>query len=266
MIKKLTPASITTQKRWAGFLPATKKGLLKKLQDFDNDSVPNKYDCKPTNRRRQESFDPVDVKYLSGKSEVKIGKKIDAGSYGSFHNIQGNKRLGVKVPHCNANNDDENPCEHCTNKEDILDELKLCENYNDKPLLMASKAITVDRKGLKCIGIARPIVTPVSWRNGTVLTDAQLESVRVALISLTRDSIALKDGIQCGFTTSGKMLQFDLGHVRKSTQSNALFHNSAAWNTLLTNAGKFSTCDALPTDSGWRMCVKGVYAKYGRVE
>ena len=221
------------------------------------------------NRRRQESFDSIDMKYLSKKSEVKVGKKLGAGSYGSFHLITGNKRLGVKIPHCPAGKDcDYDICEQCTDKENILDELELCNthNYNDRSFLSPSHAITVDRKGRKCIGIARPLITPISWRNAHLFNDGQLESVRVALISLAKDGIGLKDGVQCGFTTSGRILQFDLGDVKKFSVDIAFGYNSRAWNTLLSDAQKLKACDELPTHSAWVECSRKVKAKYGDVE
>jgi hypothetical protein len=267
-MKKLTPASIVSQKKWAVFPLTKKKTLRKLLPDKDKDGVPNIFDCHPANRKRQEDFNSEDARYLAKKSEVKIGKKIDAGSYGSFHNIVGNKRLGVKVPHCRACKDDDEPCIGCTDKEDILSELGLCNlfDYNGRPLLMPARAITVDRKGRSCIGIAKPLITPLTYRNAQNLTDEQIESVRKALVSLANDGIGLKDGLQCGFTTSNRILQFDLGDVKKFSVDIAFGYNSRAWNNLLDISHKFYPCDIMPNDSASRRCYAEVYKKYGKVE
>ena len=209
------------------------------------------------------------MKYLSKKSEVKAGKQLGAGSYGTFHPITGNKRLGVKIPHCPARKDsDDDICEQCTDKESILAELELCKtfDYNGKPLLMPARAITVNRKGLTCIGIAKPLITPLTYRNAQNLTDEQIESVRKALISLAKDGIGLKDGLQCGFTTSNRILQFDLGDVKKFSVDIAFGYNSRAWNALLDISHKFYPCDTLPTDSAARRCYAEVFKKYGKVE
>lgn len=222
-----------------------------------------------SNRPRREALDFIDLKYLSKKSEVKAGKKLGAGSYGSFHLITGNKRLGVKIPHCPACKDsDDDLCERCDEKENILSELELCNtnNYNDRAFLSPSHAITVDRKGRKCVGIARPLITTLTFRNAHFLNDEQIESIRIALISLAKDGIGLKDGLQCGFTTSNRVLQFDLGDVKKFSVDIAFGYNSRAWNNLLTITRKFYPCDILPTDSAAKRCYAEVFKKYGKVE
>lgn len=222
-----------------------------------------------SHKPRKETLDPTDVKYLSKRDEVKAGKKLGAGSYGSFHLITGNKRLGVKIPHCPACKDsDDDLCERCDEKENILSELELCNthNYNDRSFLAPSHAITVDRKGRQCVGIVRPLITPLTYRNAQSLTDAQIESVRKALISLARDGIGLKDGLQCGFTTSNRVLQFDLGDVKQFSVDIAFGYNSRAWNNLLDISHKFYDCDILPTNSAAKRCYAEVFKKYGKVE
>ena len=48
-------ASIKLQKQWKGFSPNTKKNLRKIYKDTDNDKVPDKWDCKPKNRFKQDT-------------------------------------------------------------------------------------------------------------------------------------------------------------------------------------------------------------------
>jgi hypothetical protein len=228
---------------------------------------------------RREAFDVTDRNYLSGKEEVSLGGEIGGGSSGVFYYVKGNKNMGVKVPHCTANrNDDDDICEYCTDKENILDEFNLVKmfDYNGKPFLSPSHLITVNRKGRKCIGIVRPIVTPITYRNAKQLTDSQLEAIRKSLISLARDGIVFGDGLQFGFTADGRLLQFDLGSVRKvrSTEAavvkfgaRAAFHNNDnEWSKLLHLAGRYDHCDILSTDSAWRRCCDEVASKYGKVE
>ena len=271
--KKLTPASIVSQKKWSG-LPVSKKNSLRKmLPDIDRDGVPNKYDCHPNNRRKQEEFNETDLKYLSTTKEVKKSKKLGEGRAGQVHLIKGNPNMVIKIPECiDYRYDDPSVCEDCYDRARTEDEINRCETLgiNSKPFLCPSKAITVNRNGHKCVGIARPVLKPLNTKNGKKLTDGELEKYRQALISLSKDGITFNDFLQCGFTASGRLLQFDLEDIHKTTVSKAFVENNCKWGALLSYAGKFDHCpdhnDRNYTWSRWQQCKGRVLDKYGRVE
>ena len=52
---KLKPASLKMQKRWSDFPKFKKQYLRKILVDTDKDLIPDKYDCQPYNRKKQDS-------------------------------------------------------------------------------------------------------------------------------------------------------------------------------------------------------------------
>ena len=96
--KKVAPASIVAQKAWGGLSKLVKGELRKSLPDNDRDGVPNGFDCRPKNKRRQEAFLPKDAQYIESHSTIKLGKRIGSGYCGDVHNIVGNTRLVAKVP------------------------------------------------------------------------------------------------------------------------------------------------------------------------
>ena len=199
------------------------------------------------NRRRQEGFKPEDAAYLNSKPEIKLNKQLGHGYFGEFYTVEGNDNIGVKVPGCALEQTTEpmnakQTCKNCFYKRDIKEEGDRCKKhgYNDKPMLAATRFVTVTRKGKKCIGLARPILDEVNSTNAQRLTNSQLETIRRQLIDFTRERIAFKDNLQGGLTPSGKFLQFDLGHVQKcKTVSDALSFNQSSWFTLLSQAHKF---------------------------
>ena len=298
MKKKLTPASICAQHAWGKMPLGVKKDLRKVLPDKDKDGVPNGFDCRPRNKRKQEDFDSSDARYLKSKPTIKLKKKINAGTFGSFHTIEGNDNLGVKVPKCTldeyledgcnepTSSRKKQTCKECWRKGDIKKEAKNCHKskFNEQPLLSATCAVPVSRHGMKCIGLVRPLVGEVTDSVAKRLTDTQLEMIRQKLIELTEQNIALDDKLQIGFTGSGRVLQFDLGHVKKSTDVHAFIVNTEAWKRLLERAGKFGKCpplDRLELDmyqadvfhnektarecEYWYHHIESVLDKYGRV-
>ena len=54
MLGKKKGASVAKQKQWKGLTPKKKTVLRKKYKDTDRDGVPNKWDCQPFNRKKQD--------------------------------------------------------------------------------------------------------------------------------------------------------------------------------------------------------------------
>jgi hypothetical protein len=246
MKKKFTPASICAQRAWGTMPLGVKKELRKTLPDRDKDGVPNGFDCRPKNKRKQEELNEEDTKYLKSKPKIKLGKVISMdGFFGDFYSIEGNDRLGIKVPKCESDNPiyghNITNCDRCGKRADIVDEGKICHQYrlNDKPLTSATRMVSIERHGRKCVGLVRPLVGVGDARNADQLTDEQLEMIRKKLTELSRQGIELTDGIQCGFTGSGRVLQFDLGYVFKGTVDSAFEANRDNWISFLSKAGKF---------------------------
>jgi hypothetical protein len=262
MIKKLTPASITSQKKWAGFATPTKKGLVKKLKDTDKDNVPDKYDCKPSNRRRQEAFLPADADYLNNASDVKIGRLIGSGLCGDVHAVTGNSRLVAKVPRFFLNKDKHRQGVHeaCNNlgwkREDIEEEANSYRNLNlnDAPLFIPTKIITKTHKvdGLPYTVLVRPKVRPLTNKNqydeptvdqrvAKKFTDKKLEEIRQHLITLSKRGISLDDGLQIGIDSAGRPLIYDAGRLYKYAPGHAYAYqtNNDVWLELLVVLDKY---------------------------
>jgi hypothetical protein len=238
--KKLTPATIINQKKWASFPLAKKNQLRKMLPDKDKDCVPNKYDCQPNNRRKQEGFYSQDIRYLESKPAIKLKKKLGEGTYGEFYSIEGSNRLGVKIPRCPIREGRPQDCSNCNDKQNIIKEGMNCynNNYNGKTLLSDTYIIPVKIDGRECVGLVRPLVTPMMNGNARSFTDSQLRMIHEKLLQLTKQGICLDDGIQCGLAADGKILQFDLDCVKYNSgnRSNTFKINREMWITFLNDA------------------------------
>jgi len=76
--KVIKGASVRMQNRWKSFSPTTKRVLRKRLPDRDKDKVPNRYDCQPCNRFRQDSktsYSPNVVEFFVSHNGFKIYDK-----------------------------------------------------------------------------------------------------------------------------------------------------------------------------------------------
>jgi hypothetical protein len=275
MAKKLTPASIVSQKKWGGLPIAKKNDLRKMLPDRDKDGVPDKYDCHPKNRRRQEEFTPSDTAYLESHSKLKPSQYVASGHCGDVYLVSGNKNLVIKTPKHMLNNKKSTALTSSERKkylewkeDDMNDEISAYKNYdlNKLPLFAPSKVINIksdfDGKDYACI--VRPKVTPVMRHNKydepevdpwvkKRLTDAKLEQLRRDLIRISHLGISLEDGLQIGMDTSGRLLIYDAGRMRKYAEGSDIpFEvNNGEWLNLLADLGK------LERSSQW--------AKYGAV-
>ena len=238
VIKKLTPASICSQKKWGKMPILTKNKVRKTSKDTDKDGVPDKYDCHPKNKRRQESFLPDDAAYLKQNKSVKRGKKLGEGSTGIVYEVEGNDNLVVKIASGVAN--------HVTNKQwlaesrkYIFDEWSKSDSYSaDKqPLMTPTKAVKLSEYGTPSqpfYGLVRPKVTPMWHAMKTPITDSLIETIRQKLIKLSHDGYMFTDGLQMGLDRAGRPLVFDMGDVELANSPHeALDMNNAQWRLFL---------------------------------
>lgn len=273
--KKLTPASIISQKKWSGFPVATKKKLRKTLKDADKDGVPNKYDCHPKNKRKQESFLSQDAAYLNSNDSIKLGTFIDNGSYGSVYFVKDNDNLIVKLPMGFA---DDGKLSRKERKYKLFErgigahqqEINAIRNFdtNSLPLFAPSKIVNMGRSDIskdkysrdkQYQGIIHPTVTPAGARSGEYkLSDAQLAQIRKHLIQLSYKGIYVNDHLQIGVDKAGRLLIYDLGFIEKEAPSIAFRENDRRWVDWLFELGKVSQ---------WCYDNDGAeLKKYGRIE
>ena len=284
--KKLTPASICAQKAWGKMPLGLKKEIRKNISDKDRDGVPNGFDCRPKNRKRQEGFLPADQNYLSKNPSIELGKKIAEGGEGAVFEVKGRRHLVVKIPR----SFDEVNTGRSTNDQrtrlagsaaTIEKEAFMCEDYrlNDQPLFSPTKAVKLKcNSGLTCIddkeytGLVRPKVTPVvdfaksvTTRAKNRLTDKQLEVIRQKLIALSYEGFVIGDGLQIGIDFANRPLLYDMGYLERCTeeQRNFVFkENNGMWEAFLRQVDKFKYSDMVRQNSVYRSAI----LKYGRIE
>jgi hypothetical protein len=274
--KKLNPASIISQKRWQSFSVTKKNKLRKMLSDRDKDGVPNKFDCHPNNKRKQENFLSQDMAYLNSGPDIQLGEKISSGGSGDVFSVAGNKNLVVKIPkymigsqhlrngklppsiHSNdLSASTRQSCldDSCKNIKYEADLYKLY-NLNNEPLFIptAIKQIDCGTRG-KCIGMVRPVIRPfanygrafdgetiqIGELRGYQITDSQIEDIRRKIIQLSHKGYSFHDGLQIGMDKAGRFLIFDTGGVKKELSKSSVFtQNNYEWKRFLSFVRKES--------------------------
>jgi hypothetical protein len=258
--KKLTPASIIAQKAWGGFSKSLKQELGRKLPDKDKDGVPNGFDCRPKNRRKQESFLPVDATYVNLHSIVTPDKFVGSGASGDVFTIKGNRHMVVKVPRAYTMHPDLtgytttariNLVKNRTI--DLEEEYNIYTQYGleHEALFTPTKKVMLAPNDLGLtgvIGLVRPRVRTIY--DIKVLNNKQLEMLRKQLVSISEKGLSIEDGLQIGLDKSGKPLLFDLGYVNKTTRSKAFRNNHNLWmsfiNVIMVRRKEvFTSMDAL---------------------
>jgi hypothetical protein len=251
----LKPASTQAQKAWSKFPVSLKRELVKVLPDKDRDNVPNGFDCKPKNRRRQESFLPTDVTFLNKNTEIRVDKKLGKGGAGDVYSIKGNRHMVVKVPSgfedmSLTDSQRENLIQR--RKEGIVSEANVYHKLSleQEPLFIPTKVVYVasnDPYSDGTVGLIRPKVmpvmdyaNPVAPRSLKRLTDAQYENIRLKLIDLSRKGISIGDGLQIGFDYANRPLLYDLGYIERLPADIAFETNARQWKNFLRQTGKIS--------------------------
>lgn len=273
--KKLTPASIISQKKW-GALPITKKNdLRKKLPDRDKDGVPNKYDCRPNNKRKQEAFLSQDNAYLNSTSHIEPGEYLNEGLYGAVYSVKKNPKLVVKVPigfvpngkSVTERRNDVLWCADAINKEaDVYNELGL----ERQELFSPTRIINLGRTDVSSenfIGLVRPRVKVADQMDAKV-TREQLEALRRKIINISHNGYALMDGVQVGFDSTGRILQYDLDGVEKLSVEKAFIENNISWLSYLKSIGRIGKYNSVPKGilSTCLQYCRGVAGKYGIID
>jgi hypothetical protein len=260
--KKLTPASIISQKKWGKMSVVTKKKIRKTLKDIDKDGVPDKYDCRPKNKRKQESFLSSDIMYLNSNPDIQLGEKIGMGSTGDVFAIKGNNNLVVKVPGGAIDSGSGISLTHARKaRVGIEQEIGIYNKLNleDEPLCSPTRVVNLGHNSVlkgDMIGLVRP---KVDERNFYSATQAQMDTIRQKLIQLSYKGLVIFDGLQVGFDRHGRPLIYDLGGVEDAkswaTLPEIFAMNNQSWKRFLYDVGKIRS----PDD-------KNGLAKYGEVK
>ncbi len=235
-------ASATAQRAWLRFPPTLQRELRKQLPDQDGDGVPGGFDCRPYDKKRQESFLPDDQKVITSLSQVQIGARpLGKGTNGTVYPIKGNKNLVVKVTHAVDS-------QATTVEEEYGDYAKY--KLLKLPLFIPTKKVTVTGvagKNKNVTGLLRPVVTPIIEpmvvKNAKLLTDSRLSELRNKIVILSYKGFVFRDGYQIGLDRAGRLLIFDTGLIaqRKISPSNicSIFEqNNIEWQDLASRIGK----------------------------
>lgn len=257
----IKPASIAAQKAWAGFPLGLKKELRRALPDTDKDKVPNGFDCRPRNKRRQESFLPADAAYLNSNPGITLGEYVAGGSEGDVFEVAGNRNFIVKLPKTYTskfNTSSFKRAHNARSQELFNDEMTYYTNndlYN-KPLFIPTKVVPVTNPYIgnrQQLGLIKPKIAPVTdysepvpSRNLFRVTEAQLIDLRDKLVDLSYEGFGFEDGLQVGIDRAGRLLVYDLGKMAKYRPgSDRPFHvNNNAWQEFLGDIGRFPTTNS----------------------
>lgn len=242
--KKANPASILAQKTWQGFPVSLKRNLEGMLPDSDRDGVPNGFDCRPYDPRRQEEFLPRDAEFLRNNPKIRLGKSLGKGCVGEVRTVRGNPNLVVKTVRS---------YEGAT---DVVDSIKdgkfgkreLKKESDDfikyklekEPLFIPTKAIKIGSE--KKLALVRPKVTIITeyYPNYRVMHkelihEAQLKQMRKNLIDLSYKGYVFVDGLQLGVDETGRILMYDFGFIErdKPGSDRAFQVNDTHWSDFI---------------------------------
>jgi hypothetical protein len=246
--KKPRKASVLAQKTWQGFPGILKTELRKNLLDSDKDKVPNGFDCRPLNPKKQESFLPQDQLYLNAHASVRPTKKVlGTGVVGAVSPIKGSDRLIIKMVRSYKGATDvvSNIRDGKFANRELKKEANDFEKYklDKEPLFIPTKSVNVDGK----LGLVRPKVTILTEYypefkvfHKELLTDARLTKLRNDLIALSYKGFVFSDGLQIGIDDAGRILLYDIGFIQKDRpRSDRAFEvNNMHWQELLAKLGK----------------------------
>jgi hypothetical protein len=230
-----------SQKKWDK-LPISKKNNLRKmLPDRDKDGVPNKYDCRPKNKCKQESFLVRDSAYIRSTQSIMPGKFIDSSVRSEVFIVAGNKNMVIKVPKGYIKHDagmflpSARRAAIAKSMKYLQDEYDLYVKYDleNEALFSPTQLINLPQNdlGMTAIGLMRPYVKVIN--EDRLLTTGQLEALRQQMISISRKGLYLTDDLQIGIDKSGRVLLFDLDWIEKGTPSEAFDVNNEWWENLL---------------------------------
>jgi hypothetical protein len=257
--RKSSNASTAAQRAWAILTPKQKAILLKRYrQDPDKDGVPTGFDCQPYNKKKQESFAPDDLKWITA-NKIETDRKIGSGMIGDVATVKGNKNLIVKTvtklrkPNKNTPRDVIQCASRAADfRKTAFDaEIRFYEKNHmyKEPLIIPSKHIAL--AGTNEIGIVRPVVKPVvdpstgRLKNKNLVTEKMLLDAQRKLTILSYKGYIFSDGLQLGIDKTGKLLQFDVGQMKKINNSRGKIsnipfkHNNVVWLQFIQKFKKY---------------------------
>ena len=256
-----TPASVCAQKMWGSLPKKVKTELRRNLPDTDKDGVPNGFDCRPRNKRKQESFLPEEETYLNNNQPITLGRKISTDKNGEVYSVADNTHLIVKVP-LGFNNDGTRTIEDrlslsTTSKVAIQEEgdQYASEGLEGEPLFIPTKVVNMGANDLnngEYVGLVRSKVTPVidytneaQSRGASRMTDTNLEDIRLKLVKLSQDGYAIKDGVQLGLDVANRPILYDYGSMIRFVPGDAQAYNinNSVWLYILDRLGKLDMND-----------------------
>lgn len=231
-------ASLKDQKAWAMMPRSAKQRLSTRLRNSDRDSVPDGYDCRIRDRRRQEAFLPSDLKIVGKLKSVTPGKLLSHGGAGNVSTVEDLPGFVVKTP---VNK--KNSYYQAERKDGFEYERRFYKKHEliDEPLFIPTKEVKVGKQ----TALLRPSVTVISEPNRVIsrkitskITDKQLEIMRQKLIKLSAKGYLFYDGLQIGFDKSGRLLEYDCGEMDIVPSKEAFANNNREWLYFLTRIGK----------------------------
>lgn len=251
-------ASVAAQRAWAIMTERQKNELRKRYrQDPDKDGVPTGFDCKPYNKKKQESFLPDDVKWIKS-NKIEKDKKLGSGMIGDVYKVKGNNNLVVKTVtkiRKSTKNTSPEVAKFAENAAKFRNgafnkEMEFYEKNKmyKEPLIIPAKKVKIN--GTNEIGVIKPAITPIiepstgRIKNKQLITEKMLLDAQRKLTILSYKGYIFSDGLQLGIDRSGNLLQFDTGQMKRIINngkiSNAPFkHNNALWLQFIRKFDKF---------------------------
>jgi hypothetical protein len=224
--KKLTNASPAMQKKWHDLSGMLKNTLRRELPDRDRDGVPNKFDCHPQNKRKQEEFLPKDLAFLDSHPRVQMGKFLGKGCVGQVRTIKGAPNLIIKTVRSYEGKEGLDVVADIRDGKFATKELKKEADYFKKyhlekePVFVPTRAVKIGPN--KKLGLIRPkLHILVEYyphfhiNNKDKITPSQLKRLRQQLVDLSYKGFVFVDGLQLGVDDTGRIEQYDLGFMER---------------------------------------------------
>lgn len=251
-------ASVAAQRAWAIMTERQRNEIRKRYrQDPDKDGVPTGFDCRPYNKKKQESFLPDDANWIKS-NKIEKDKKLGSGMIGDVFKVKGNSNLVIKTVTKIRKTTKNTPPEvakfaknaakfrnSAFNKEmEFYDKNKMYK----EPLIIPAKRVKIN--GTNEIGVLKPTIIPIiepstgRIKNKQLITEKMLLDAQKKLTILSYRGYIFSDGLQLGIDRSGKLLQFDTGQMKRIINngkiSDAPFkHNNALWLQFIRKFDKF---------------------------
>ena len=251
-------ASVAAQRAWAIMTERQRNEIRKRYrQDPDKDGVPTGFDCRPYNKKKQESFLPDDANWIKS-NKIEKDKKLGSGMIGDVFKVKGNNNLVIKTVTKIRKTTKNTPPEvakfaknaakfrnSAFDKEmEFYDKNKMYK----EPLIIPAKKVKIS--GTNEIGVVKPSIIPIiepstgRIKNKQLITEKMLLDAQKKLTILSYRGYIFSDGLQLGIDRSGKLLQFDTGQMKRIINNGKISaapfkHNNALWLQFIRKFDKF---------------------------